>query len=443
MVDYDVLRPEDFDIVKLLRARHPPTADFSTNHILRLLDSLGNPHHRLPPVIHVAGTNGKGSTVAFMRAIAEAAGMRVHVLTSPHLVLFAERIRLAGSLITEEYFAEVAARVERANAGLPISFAELTTALALLAFSEVPADLCIVEVGLGGRSDCTNVFDSPALSVITPIDFDHVSVLGPKLCNIAREKAGIIKRARPCVVAIQKPEADVVIADRARLLGARLVRMGRESRATEEHGRFRVAFGGQIHHLPLPSLFGPHQVDNAALAVTAMLELAGPRIPEEALEQGISSAIWPARFQELTSGGIARRVRATGARLFVDGGHNPHAARAIVRTLDRLRQQDERPVVLIVGMYERKDAQRFFSPFRGLTTKTFTVGFDAPGAAGAHELAALARLAGLPASPAPTLKRALSNALDFTEGGPPHILVCGGQHFVGQLLAKEPRLWPR
>ena len=207
---HDPIRASDA-VIQRLRANHPTLIDLTTGRVERLLAALGNPDRRLPPVIHVAGTNGKGSTVAFLRAIGEAAGLRVHALTSPHLVRFAERIRLAGTLITDEHLTALIDRVETANAGQPISFFEITTVLAYLAFAETPADLCVVEVGLGGRFDATNIFAAPAVSVITPVDYDHLELLGSTLGKIAWEKAGIIKRGRPVVVARQHDEALAMI----------------------------------------------------------------------------------------------------------------------------------------------------------------------------------------------------------------------------------------
>ena len=267
---YDPLRAQDV-LIERLRTRHPSLIDLTTGRILRLLDALGRPQDKLPPVIHVAGTNGKGSTTAFLRAIAEAAGLKVHVLTSPHLVRFVERIRVAGTLLSDARLEALIGEVEAANGDEPISFFELATAIALKAFADTPADLCVIEVGLGGRFDATNVFDAPAVTVITPVDYDHLELLGPELGKIAWEKAGILRRGRPCVSARQMDEALAVIEAEADQVGAPLTLMGRDIDAFEDQGRLRVQMEDQLLDLPAPSLFGAHQFDNAGLAVAAFL----------------------------------------------------------------------------------------------------------------------------------------------------------------------------
>ena len=296
-------------VIQRLRANHPSLIDLTTGRVERLLTALGHPERRLPPVIHVAGTNGKGSTVAYLRAIAEAQGLKVHAITSPHLVRFAERIRIAGKLITDEKLEALTDRLEAANAGEPISFFEITTVLALEAFAETPADLCIVEVGLGGRFDATNVFDQPAVSVITPVDYDHLEMLGPELSKIAWEKAGIIKRGRPAVVARQPDEALEAIEREADDRMAPLFLMGRDFDAWEERGRLMVQMPDRLLDLPAPSLFGGYQFENAGLAVAAALTF-NRNIGEDDLGRGVSSAVWPARFQRLTKGPLAQLARA-------------------------------------------------------------------------------------------------------------------------------------
>lgn len=282
---YDPIRASDEAILRL-RAHHPSLIDLTTGRVERLLAALGHPERQLPPVIHVAGTNGKGSTVSYLRAIAEAAGLKVHVITSPHLVRFAERIRVAGELISDARMSELIDKLEAANAGEPISFFEITTVLAIRAFAETPADLCIVEVGLGGRFDATNIFDAPAVSVITPVDYDHLEMLGPELSKIAWEKAGIIKQGRPVVVARQMEEGEAVILDEAEKLAAPVTLMGRDFDAWEERGRLLVQMPDQLYDLPAPSLFGGYQFANAGLAVAAALALDDPRIDEAALAKG-------------------------------------------------------------------------------------------------------------------------------------------------------------
>ena len=282
---YDQIRASDAMIARV-RERHPMLIDLTLRRIEGLLDKLGRPQDRLPPIVHIAGTNGKGSTAAYVRAIAEAAGLSVHVLTSPHLVRFAERIRLAGTLITDEHMAELIDRVEAINGEDPISFFELTTAVAIQAFAETPADLTVIEVGLGGRYDATNVFAWPAVTVITPIDYDHTELLGPTLTKIAGEKAGILRKAVPCVVARQPEEAFEVIEREAASLDAPLMVMGRDFDAWEERGRLMVQMPHALLDLPAPALFGVHQFDNAGLAAAAALALNHVAIDEEGHRRG-------------------------------------------------------------------------------------------------------------------------------------------------------------
>ena len=393
-------------------------------------------------VIHVAGTNGKGSTTAVMRAIAEAAGLKVHVLTSPHLVRFAERIRIAGALISD---AELDARideVEAANAGEPISFFEITTALAFHAFAQTYADLTLVEVGLGGRFDATNVFARPAVSVLTPIDYDHLEWLGPELRKIAWEKAGIIKAGRPVVCARQLDEALAGVEAEAAALGAPLTLVGRDIDAFEEGGRLMIQFQDRLLDLPPPGLRGPHQIDNAALAAAAMVALGDQRIDDDAIGRGVAGAFWPGRFQRLTAGPPAAAAKARGADLWIDGAHNPHAARALADTIARLAARDGRPVALIVGLLGRKDAAGFFAPFAGLARTVLTTPFDSPSCAPAEILAEVARGVGLPAEAALDVDDALRRALE-SPGPAPHVVICGSLHFMGDVLARDPATWPR
>lgn len=437
---YDPIRASDA-VIQRLRANHPTLIDLTTGRVERLLAALDHPERRLPPVIHVAGTNGKGSTVAYLRAIGEAAGMKVHALTSPHLVRFSERIRVAGDLITDPALEALIDEVEAANAGQPISFFEISTVLALTAFARTPADLCIIEVGLGGRFDATNIFDAPAVSVITPIDYDHLEMLGPELAKIAWEKAGIIKVGRPVVSARQMDEAREVVEAEADMQGAPLAVMGRDFDAWEERGRLMVQTQDHLFDLPAPSLFGGYQYANAGLAVAAALALDDPRIDEDALGKGVASAVWPARFQRLTAGPMGRMAAARGVDLWLDGGHNPHAGRALAEAAARLTARDPRPLVLIVGMFARKDAHGFFAPFAALGPQVFTTTFDSPNAARAEDLAAAAETAGLSVRTAPDVNMALEQAL-AQPGPPPHVLICGGLHFAGEVLAMSPETWP-
>ena len=438
--DHDPIRASDA-VIQRLRANHPTLIDLSTGRVERLLAALGHPEHRLPPVIHVAGTNGKGSTVAFLRAIGEAAGLKVHALTSPHLVRFAERIRLAGTLITDDQLSDLTDRLETANDGAPISFFEITTVLALQAFTETPADLCVVEVGLGGRFDATNVFEAPAVSVITPIDYDHLELLGPDLARIAWEKAGIIKRGRPVVCARQLDEAMEAVEREADDRMAPLFLMGRDFDAWEERGRLMVQMPDRLLDLPAPALPGGHQFANAGLAVAAALTFDRD-LSEEAIGGGMTSTTWPARFQRLTAGPLAAKAKARGSDLWLDGGHNPHAGRALAEAASRLTDRDPRPLVLVAGMFARKDAQGFFRAFAEMGARVIATTFDSPNAAPAEELAAAARQAGLQVGTAANVEDALDLAL-AGDGPAPHVLICGGLHFAGEVLAMSPETWPR
>jgi dihydrofolate synthase/folylpolyglutamate synthase len=435
--DHDAIRASD-GAIRRLRALHPSLIDLTTGRVERLLAALGRPHERLGPVIHVAGTNGKGSTVAFLRAIAEAAGLKVHVLTSPHLVRFAERIRIAGRLISD---AELEARideVEAANQGEPISFFEITTALAFHAFAQTPADLTIVEVGLGGRFDATNVFADPAVAVITPVDFDHVDWLGPELANIAWEKAGIIKAGRPVVVARQHPESLAVIEAEAGALGAPVRLMGRDFDAWEARGRLVVQLGETLHDFPAPSLPGEHQFANAGLAVAAILTLRTLAIGEAALARGVARAVWPARFQRIDRGPLARL--AGPSDLWLDGAHNPHAAEALARACAAMQRRDGRPVALVIGMLGRKDARGFFEALAPARPHVFTTAFSSPNATPADALAGAARAAGLAAEPVADAAEGVSKASAMAT--PPHIVLAGSLHFAGDILGMSPETWP-
>ncbi|MEW6392020.1 MAG: folylpolyglutamate synthase/dihydrofolate synthase family protein [Pseudomonadota bacterium] len=433
------LRAHDAALERL-KALHPKLIDLSLDRMRRLCAALGDPQDRLPPVIHVAGTNGKGSTVAYLRAMAEAAGLRVHVFTSPHLVRFAERIRLAGALITDEHLADVLDRVEAANAGHEVTFFEITTAAAFVAFAEVPADLCIVEVGLGGILDATNVIQRPAVSVIAPVDIDHREFLGDTIGKIAVEKAGIIKPDAPAVSARQDPEAEDVLDTTAALAGVALTLMGRDFDAWNERGRLLVQMQDRLLDLPAPSLPGEHQFANAGLAVAALLALGDSRIDEAAMGRGIAGAVWPARFQRLIAGPLAERAKAAGADLWLDGGHNPHAGRAVSRAVADLAARDGRPVALISGLLANKDATGFFTPFRGVAAKVFTVTFEGHAAASAAETAAAAELAGLRACACDGVEDALSRALQLEPT--PHVLICGSLYLAGEVLAMSPETWP-
>lgn len=435
----DHLRAHDAALERL-RALHPLKIDLSLDRMERLCAVLKRPQCRLPPVIHVAGTNGKGSTIAFLRAMADAAGLRVHVFTSPHLVRFAERIRLVGTLISEDHLGDLLGRVEAANGGEPITFFEITTAAALLAFAETPADLCLVEVGLGGRYDATNVIERPAVSVIAPVALDHCEFLGDTTGQIAGEKAGIIKIGVPCISARQTGGASIVINSVAERAGSPLSLAGRDFDTWPEHGGIRFQDHTGILCLPSARLTGAHQIGNAGLAVAAarMLELSDASIAE-----GLGNATWPARMQRLTTGPLAKRATARGADLWLDGGHNPHAMAAVARALADFRNEDSRPIVVVLGLLANKDAKGVFASLRPvLPFRLILVGFEADAATDPAMLAKSAREAGLNAEIAHDVPAALDVTL-AKEGPPPHVLICGSLYLAGEVLAMNPESWPR
>ena len=438
----DLLLPHDAALERL-RALHPQLIDLSLGRIERLLARLGHPERRLPPVIHVAGTNGKGSTVAFVRAMAEAAGLKVHAFTSPHLVRFNERIRLAGRLIEDAHLAEVLARLEAVNAGEPITFFEITAAAAIQAFAETPADLCIVEVGLGGRYDATNVFDQPAVSVIAPVDYDHMDFLGDTLAAIAGEKAGLLKRGRPGVIARQPDAALAVIEAEAERIGAPLTLAGRDFDAYAEGGRLAFQDEAGLLDLPPPGLFGAHQVDNAGVAIAAIRALDDARIGDGAIAAGIAGAVWPARMQPLTRGPLARMTEARGGDLWLDGGHNPHAARALALAAEALRARDGRPVAIVLGMLARKDAAGVVAALAPLKPALFTTGFASELAADPHALAEIAAAQGLEARACADVSQAVCEALGAARDGPaPHVMICGSLYLAGEVLNLSRETWP-
>jgi dihydrofolate synthase/folylpolyglutamate synthase len=437
----DHLRPHDAALERLRRL-HPVLIDLSLGRVERLLAALGAPQDRLPPVVHVAGTNGKGSTVAFLRAIAEAAGLRVHAFTSPHLVRFAERIRLAGELIAEDRLTELLGRVEAVNAGEPITFFEITAAAALTAFAETPADLCLVEVGLGGRFDATNVFAHPAVTVITPIDYDHKEHLGDTLTAIAGEKAGILRAGAPAVVARQPEEALAVIEARAAQVGAPLTLGGRDFDAYAERGRLVYQDEAGLLDLPPPALLGRHQYDNAGVAIAAARALNARVIDEAAIARGVATAVWPARMQRLTAGPLARLAADRGADLWLDGGHNPHAAQALAQTAADLHARDGRPVVFVLGLLARKDVAGIMSVFGQTRCKLITVGFQSDLAADPQALSAQAQALSLVAQACPDVTAGVRLALG-DDGPAPHVLICGSLYLAGEVLALSPETLPR
>ena len=437
----DRLLPLDAALERL-KGLHPRSIDLSLARMERLCEALGHPERSLPPVLHVAGTNGKGSTVAFLRAFAEAAGLKAHVYTSPHLVRFAERIRVAGALIGDVALAEAVGRVESANAGAPITFFEVATAAAFTAFSETSADVCIVEVGLGGRLDATNVIAAPAVSVIAPVDLDHREFLGETVEAVAAEKAGILKRGRPGVVGRQRSNSLEVISARADRVGALLTIMGADFDAFREGGRLVFQGEDRLMDLPEPALVGAHQFDNAGLAIAAVLKLGDRRIDEAAIARGLTSVEWPGRLQRLKIGPLAAEALRAGADLILDGGHNPHAAKALARAIEDLAARDPRPLVLIAGMMANKDALAFFTALRRINPEIiFTVPVGAEAATDPRTLAQSVRMVGLKAETATDVQSALARALEACDA--PRVVICGSLYLAGEVLAMSEETWPR
>lgn len=401
------------------------------------LDALGRPQDRLPPVLHVAGTNGKGSTCAFLRAMTEAAGLRAHVFTSPHLITPNERVRLAGTLASDATFIAAIDRV--ASLGMTLPYFEVLTAAAFLMFAETPADVLILEVGLGGKFDATNVVAKPATTTIAPIALDHTAILGDTLDLIAGEKAGILKRGAPAVIARQPDPVMAVIEARADEVGAPLFRCGVEWDGWTANGRLAVQTEDRFLDLPAPNLIGAHQFDNAALAAATLLAWDGGRFDDDAFARGVTSASWPGRMQRLAHGALADIAHAGGADLWLDGGHNPHGALALAATLRDLHARAPRPLVLIAGMLTTKDADGFFAPLAGLVDALIAVPVDSSSASYApNDLAVIATRHGIQSSSAPTLIDAVKNAAALPKyhgGEPPRILICGSLYLAGDALA--------
>jgi dihydrofolate synthase / folylpolyglutamate synthase len=419
---------------------HPRSIDLSLDRVLRLLAALGNPHHAMAPVIHVAGTNGKGSVVAFLRAILENAGLRVHVFTSPHLRHFNERIVLGaeggGKPIPERALLEVLTRADAANSGQPITFFEITSAAAFLAFAENPADVVLLETGLGGRLDATNVFEKPLLTVITPVSIDHTSFLGDSIEEIAGEKAGILKKGVPCVVSRQTDAALGVIKRRAARLHAPLIIGGEQWDAYEQHGRLVFQDNRELVDLPLPRLIGRHQIDNAGTAVAAARALDGFDLNEQHLEAGLTSAIWPARLERLVHGPL-HECAAPGSEIWLDGGHNAAAGEVLARAMADLEDRVARPLHIILGMMSTKDAAGFLEHFQDIAAFVAAVGIPGqPNAYTAEELCAMARHMGFEAEPAANLRHALELSRQEARG-PVRVLIIGSLYLAGTVLEAQ------
>ena len=412
-------------ILQRMMALHPKVIDLTLDRVWRLLQAVGNPQDRLPPVIHIAGTNGKGSTQAMIRAGLETAGFSVHAYTSPHLARFHERIRLKGALIGEAHLTEVLDRCYAANGQDPITYFEITTVAALLAFAETPADYVLLEVGLGGRLDATNVVADPALTIITPVDLDHQSFLGDTLQAIAGEKAGIIKRGVPCIVAPQHDAALEVIEGKALRLSAPLLAGGQHWHVGREADRLVYQDETGLCDLPLPALPGPHQIVNAGTAIAALRQLG---ITGEALDAAVTQPFWPARMQRLTKGPLVER--AGSAQLWLDGGHNPAAGAALAATL---REHDGRPVHLICGMLNTKDVAGYLAPLAGVAKRLLAVSIpDETNTLPAADVVTIADRVGLSARSADSVETAIDMITQDTPQA--RILICGSLYLAGHVL---------
>ncbi len=415
-------------ILDRMMALHPKIIDLTLDRVWRLLEALGNPQNDLPPVIHIAGTNGKGSTLAMIRAGIEGAGKTAHAYTSPHLARFHERIRLAGELITEPHLTEVLDECYAANGDAPITYFEITTCAALLAMSRSKADFTLLEVGLGGRLDATNVVDQPALTIITPVSMDHEQYLGDTLAKIAGEKAGILKRGVTCVVGPQDEEGMDAIEAAGQRLGAPLLAHGQHWHVTTERGRLIYQDETGLRDLPLPNLPGAHQYENAGAALATLRHL---QLGDAALEAAVTQAYWPARMQRLSSGPLAEA--APQAELWLDGGHNPAAGRALAAHLASL---PPRPTHLVCGMLNTKDISGYLSPLAGVAQSLTAISI--PGEANtlpAEDTAIAAANAGLPAGTAPSARAAIDDiaAKDPTA----RILICGSLYLAGAILREN------
>ena len=413
---------------------HPRKIDLSLGRTERLLAALGDPHKRLPKTIHVAGTNGKGSTVAFLRAMLEAAGQRVHTYTSPHLVRFNERIRLAGTLVDDATLIGALEDCERVNAGAPVTFFEITTAAAFKLYAEHPADWLLLEVGLGGRFDSTNVIERPTASIVTPVSIDHAEFLGDTIDAIAAEKAGIFKHDAPAVIGFQNARAERVLEAAARRAGAPYIVAGRDFDTREENGRMIYEDARGLIDLPTPRLAGRHQHQNAATAIAALRAVA-PQVSPRAYEAGLKQADWPARLQLISRGRIAELAPA-GAEIWLDGGHNEDGARVIAQSIGEMAARSDAPLALVCGALATKDIRAILAHFTDLArcVVAVPVAGDHYGRAPA-DVAAAARDLGMFAVEADSIESALHAITAMNWARPPRILISGSLYLAGAALA--------
>lgn len=427
--------PKSDETLKRLLSLHPKLVDLSLGRMERILAALGHPEKQLAPVVHVTGTNGKGSVIAFLRAILEAAGLKVHVYTSPHLVRFHERIRLAGKLIDEDHLNAVLDECEFANGGEEITYFEITTAAAFLAFARTPADVVLLENGLGGRLDATNVVARPAATAITPVSMDHQQFLGDTLAEIATEKAGIIKPGVPCIVGPQHPDAMDVIVGHTEARGAPLLEWGINWRAREDDiGGMVFDHQGRSLSLPMPGLPGAHQIINAGHAAAIARTLDFTAVSDDHIAAGLRSVDWPARLQRLNAGPVIDALPKTW-EVWLDGGHNPDAGETIARFVKS--NWGDRPLYLISGMINSKQPAGYFKPLAETAKGVHCVTIpDEPAAIPADELAGIAKKAGLTADTAESALAA-ARAIASDVSGPARVLICGSLYFAGSILAEH------
>ncbi|MBL8531454.1 MAG: bifunctional folylpolyglutamate synthase/dihydrofolate synthase [Hyphomonadaceae bacterium] len=403
---------------------------FDIDKLRDVLTAMGAPHKNLPPVIHVAGTNGKGSTIAFMRAIAEAAGLRVHAFTKPHLFRLNERFVIASETATNESLIAAAERV--ADISRDITQFDAQVAVALLLFSQTAADITLIETGMGGRDDSTNVIEAPEISVITPISLDHQDVLGATLAEIATHKAGILKAGAPAIIARQQQDTMRVLEARADDIGAQLLRCGVEWDAYASHGRLLVQTEARALDLPLPGLHGRHQIDNAGLACATLLALGSPQFDDAAFADGVAHAWWPARLQPLTRGGLSAPIRAVGGEVWVDGGHNAHAAAALRHWAVSATRQRKASLVIIFAARPRKNWSMALKYLAMIAERVIAV--PMPEGVDPQKIADYARSEGSAASVAPSLTVAMQNAAQLPA---PRVLICGSFTLAAEALALE------
>ncbi len=426
------------EILERLLSLHPKVIDLSLERLERLLAAIDHPEKKLPPVVHVAGTNAQGSVCAFLCSCLSHGGARAHAYSSPHLARFHERIRLAGALIEEDALSDLLAECERANGDAPITFFEITTAAALLAFSRVEAEWLVLEVGLGGRLDATNVIDAPAATVITPVSLDHQQFLGDTIEEIAVEKAGILKAGVPCVVGAQEDAALDVIHRTAERVGAPLSVAGQDWRVSEENGRLVFEDNHGLLDLPKPRLFGRHQVENAGIAVATLRALG---FEEPACAAAMTEVDWPARLQRLKSGPLIEAV-SSDTELWLDGGHNPAAGEAVAAFFGQLEERSPAPLYVICGMLNTKDPDGYLRPFDGLARRVLTVSIPGePNTLPAEDVAQAAVRVGLSAQAAGSVEGALrtimaESANDFVSDAP-RILICGSLYLAGRVLREN------